>query len=255
MITQMDTLIFKLMRMKSKLLNFLNLSLVGIAMLTIECCQNVDTPTISNVDTEDANFGNFHNEVISNIFDKLPDSQSRSNGVSIAEIKDVCIEEATESAIAKDQLQYASSKITIQDVSSQTIVSIKNVMSNDDKEVIDGVVSMINQNISIEKIKKYILHSKLPGNKKDAANNFVDTYFSSKLYWEENGEAWINYINTNVVIGSRSRSSWYDDIYWDSVAFSDAYYAWYGTLSSGCNLYVGAGAAAVGSVAAVLNQL
>lgn len=232
--------------------------LLSIAMVVVTGCQNDDTPTIPGNDEESSKFGTFHNEVIKNIFDKLPSSLSRSNDgtVTISAIKEVCVEEATVSVLAKDaKLQYEPSKMTIAEVSSQTVESIQNAMSNEDREVVDGIVSLINQGSSLKTIKDFIAQCNLPNNKKEAAYNFLDTYISSKQYWEDNGAEWIDYINANVIVETGSRSSWYDRVSWGNVAFSDAYYAWYGTLSSGCNVYVGAGAAAVGSVASVLNQL
>lgn len=78
---------------------------------------------------------------------------------------------------------------------------------------------------------------------------------SSYDYWQENSDEWLSFLQENVEM---EYGVWNDikkklkTTDWNRVVFSDAYYAWFGTVSSGGNLIVGAGAAAVGSIFSAL---
>lgn len=227
-----------------------------LCMAFLASCANEDiNPSPTKDENKYGEFGFFHNDVIEDIFVSFPKNQTRGQQVSVAELKTICTDQATVSVISKDsQLLYQPSRITIQNISETPIDEIKANMTAADKSMIESIIRQLENGDSIVNIKAFVNASSLPLIKKEASLNFIDTYIASKNYWENNKDAWIEYIDENVEM-IRTRSRWYDKVSWGQVAFSDAYYGWYGTLSSGCNIYVGAGAAAVGSVFSVLNQI
>ena len=166
------------------------------------------------------------------------------------------IEEAAKDVLSKDEtLDYLNTKETIKTVASASISSIRTHMNHLDQEVIDMVIQDVSDGNSISSIKAKILKKELSQHKETAALNFAETYIASTDYWQENGANYVDYIDTNVIIvGKPGQSHWYDNIRWGDVALCDAYYAWYGTVTSGGNFYVGGGAAIVGSAFAVLNS-
>ncbi len=232
------------------------LSVIGIIFCFIIGCQSEDFNETSPINQSCLTFGQLHNEVIGEILYNLSTSPTRSSMMTEAEFKQQCIDYAVESVLERDSslsLQYVKSTIT--NISQRAVDDIRLSMSSYEKQVIDTVSRMISEEQTDVTIENYVYNSNLNLQQKQGVINFYDTYQSSSEYWAEHGKEWIAYIEENVDLSSGKRSSWYKRISWGQVAFSDAYYGWYGTVSTGGNIYVGIGAAAAGSIFSILNQM
>lgn len=243
--------------MKKTNLKFVPLALFGVVMLLLQSCSNETAPAIpEQKESQEANFGTVHNEVAAEILESLISFRSRGDCVTITAVHDACIEKATIATVAKDcNLQYAPTKIQITDISAPSVDAIKSTLSISDRSIVNGIMTLVSQKKDPSVIKRYVQNNSITAGQCEAALNFFETYEASVTYWEENKDEWIEYLNANVASQTQRESKWYDKIRWGDVAMSDAYYAWYGTVSTGGNIYVGAGAAAVGSVFTVLNQM
>lgn len=242
--------------MKNQFNQIMALCAIGILAIIISGCQNEDFSNENLQENLTSNFGVVHNEVIGEIYANLPQSKTRSATMTKGEFQSLCVEQAGISTLQRDNtLSPQLIERTIADVSLRTVDEIKVSMDDRDRQIIDAICIMIREGKNRSTIEGFIFNSNLNEQKTQAALNFYETYEASKTYWSEHGEEWICYIQENVELKPETRASWYEKISWSQVAFSDAYYGWQGTLASGCNVYVGAGSAAAGSIFSALNQL
>lgn len=206
------------------------------------------------------NFGVIHNEIIDEIFHSLSASTTRTSKMSKDEFMADCISEAAKTVISKDPtLSRQETEKTIANISMMPLEEIRLGMSDQDRQVIDSIASMLSNNIDANIIDDYIGTCHLDEQKIQAAKAFCETYQESLNYWNKCGAEWVEYIvqnvDVNVDVDEGVIGRWLDRISWKQVAFSDAYYGWYGMMSSGCNIYVGVGGAAAGLIFSALNQL
>lgn len=203
-----------------------------------------------------SNLGVIHNEIADEIFNSLSTSTTRTSKMTKDEFMSYCIQEAALSAVSKDPtLSRETAEPAITNISMKPVEEIRMEMDNQDCQIIDSVSIMLINNVDADVIGDYIERQNLDQQKFQAVKAFCETYQESILYWNKCGVDWMEYIITNVEVDERIMGKWFDRISWGQVAFSDAYYGWYGMMSSGCNVYVGIGGAAAGSIFSALNQL
>lgn len=202
------------------------------------------------------NVGVVHNEIVSEIFSNLSTAKTRTSRISKDEFMKDCIREAALSVVSKDStLSRQSAETTIANISMKPLDEIRMEMSDQDRQIIDSISGMLCNNTDANIIDDYIGMLHLHKQKLQAVKAFCETYQESLSYWNKCGAKWMEYIIENVDVDEGRIGRWLDKISWRQVAFSDAYYGWYGMMSSGCNIYVGVGGAAAGSIFSALNQL
>lgn len=243
--------------MKNPLYQFMVLCAISIlSILMMTGCQN---NSLSDEDIQKEtipNIGVLHNEILDNIFENLMTSATRSDKISAAEFQALCITEACKSVIEKDSsLNLQDVEDRLSEVSTLSVEDIKAHMDENDRYVIDAISQMLTQEITGADIREYILSSNLDEQKTQAALAFYETYEESKSYWKVNKETWINYIQTNVALDEPMTRGRFGHISWGQVIFADAYYGWYFMVSSGCNIVMGAGGAALGSAFTALGNM
>lgn len=140
-----------------------------------------------------------------------------------------------------DSLNYLVSdtyeNTSIEDISNTIPDNAKLYIDNflEDNEAYENILNLIISDNSLnDQIKQAIIC-------------FIMTYRASYDYWQANGNDWLDLTGVNVTRSIRFRFNWKD------FAFADAWWGYQGMLSSACNIYVGAGSAAVGSAFSCLH--
>lgn len=223
-------------------------------IIMTRCSQEESLSSGTNDSThETINFGQIHNDIIEDIIQNLKNGSTRVEEVSnLDSLRSYCIDRATSYVLSLDsELQYDQVRNQIKRMASVSEQYIKESMTNSDTQVVQTITQMIYNGNSQYLITNYIDNTSLPNIRKMAANNYNKTYHSSIEYWNREGNSWINYLKRY----PSKKLRWYEKISWGQVAFSDAYYGWFGTVNSAGNIYVGVGTAAVGSIFTILNQM
>lgn len=149
-----------------------------------------------------------------------------------------------------DQQREVSSKaysipITLEFINSLTITDICNQMSEAELIYTDRILQLDPEmSLKLEEMKKEILGDiSLSTVHKKAILAFLSLYEKAFAYWNVNYQKWIDLKRMYVNLVTTKAAGW---------VVADGYWGWYGTVSSGGNGLVGAGAAAVASMCAAM---
>lgn len=188
-------------------------------------------------------FAKIHNEGLEYIYESTHKLQTRTTeGVSFDFYS--AMVDATNSFIAMKVANTRTSPcdmvfVTKEMYDSISIEDIKARMSPKELEYTNFAIENMGE---IEPIVQNVAHdSELSENQKFAVICFLTTLEASKEYWEANIDKWI--IGEYGMMKTRARFEF--DL--KTVIGSDAYWGYTGLLQSGMNVYVGGGAAALGS--------
>ncbi|MCM1521945.1 MAG: hypothetical protein NC039_04760 [Muribaculaceae bacterium] len=240
--------------MKQKLIFISGFTLILFGLL-VSCYSE---PDCLNKHTQDIisarQIGKYHNQLINQTISSLNLRESRTGNKTIKSIKTEIFQEI----VTTCQNKYGLSDTDLNNLGRIAYTNIDSIRSNC-TEFETNIVEMCNKhildNVPFDDIYDYIEETELIESQKEALTAFVSTLESSTEYWATSRDDFFRYISGNLDenLLAESLDIQYRNIRWGDVAFSDAYYAWYGFVSSGCNVYVCVGASAVGSAFAVLN--
>lgn len=225
------------------------LFLVVMTLCFIACSSESEETQTTSVQsneliTQGRKFANIHNDCLENIYNSLISSKTRSTSThkfsksEVVKAANQYIAQHVSKTRANADENYITEKtyeISIEDIREQIpeyeLNYIEKILSTDGN----------NENI----LKDIINDNKLTISKKKAIICFSTTYNASSEYWQKNIYKWNNNIK-KVPVTRAIRFNWKE------VAFADAYWGYTGMLSSGLNVWVGGGAAAVGSALSCL---
>lgn len=225
-----------------------------LSVLLSSCSSNidetkVDTSSESELILKGKKFARVHNECLDYIYENTHKPQTRAtnkvNGDLFSDIVDTAnsfiAEKVAKTRTTSDGTMYVTKEM----YDSITIEDIKAQMSPIELEYTNMAVENIN---CIESLINQVAYDapELSDIQKQAVICFLTTLESSLEYWQENIDKW----KSDSDVGAQTRGHF--EFNWKEVAFADAYWGYTGMLSSGLNIYVGGGAAAVGSAFACL---
>lgn len=241
-----------------------------IVIATIISCSNNDEPIMPSADQstpalieKSKHFASLHNECIRKTLSELNTSFIHSNHITPASIHSNILL-IMDSYISEKHtyLRNISTNTcyidTISSITSTDISFIRESMSDTEIIYIDQGMTLLEAGEPLELLMIDVEQSELPEQNKEAILNFLSTLEASSEYWEQEGDEWIEFLENNLPEEELQKFSFFDKkgkIQWKQIAFADAYYGWFGTVSTGGNLIVGAGAAAAGSIFSALNFL
>lgn len=213
-----------------------------IGMFLLSCTNENETANPQSESKELINYGmefaSIHNDCLAYIHQGLTTAKTRGCVATNMEEKILSI---ANMYISEHCLTKTTSESLTQDMFSATIEDIQNKLSPKEKEYIEKALS--NQTFSFESlIKEVALDLELSEVSRQAVICFITTYQASSQYWNEHSSEWDELLNK-----PQTRATVAD------VAFADAWWGYQGFMSSGLNLWVGGGLAAVGSACAFLN--
>lgn len=223
-----------------KFLALTSVFVVMIGVLFSSCTNETETPQSES--NEQINYGmefaSIHNDCLAYIHQGLNSAKTR--GSITTDMEEMVISIANMYIAKHSSTRTTLDPLTL-DMFSTTIEDIQKTLSPKEKEYIEKVLS--NQTVSFESlIKEVALDLDLPEINRQAVICFITTYQASSQYWTEHSSEWEELLNK-----PQTRVSF------ASVAFADAWWGYQGLMSSGLNLWVGGGAAAVGSACAFLH--
>ncbi|MCH5310943.1 MAG: hypothetical protein J1E57_03160 [Prevotella sp.] len=226
------------------------------AVLTIllTACSSSYEEVSDNVSTENElifygqKFAKVHNECLDYIYESACNLQTRASNRDSIQLTDVIIN-ATNEFVARKCANTRSvfddtTYVTKEMYDTITIEDIKKQMSPKELEYTNKAIENIHSTESL--LKDVAYDPELSDIQKQAVICFLTTLKVSLEYWRENINKWKNSNN----VESQTRGHFRFD--WKEVAFADAYWGYTGMLSSGMNVYVGGGTAALGSAFACL---
>lgn len=194
--------------------------------------------------TQGEKFASIHNDCLASIYSSLISSKTRSSSFSPVTSQEVV--DAANKYIARHMsktrantneayVKEESYKTTIEDIRNQMssceLMYVNKILSDDKNG--DAVLESISKDNNLTEIQK------------KAVICFATTYKASSEYWQQNIDKWEK--NLKNVPSTRAVR-----FHWKEVALADAYWGYTGMLSSGLNIWVGGGAAALGSAFACL---
>lgn len=251
--------------------SFLFVITLTLAMATIahSCSSDDETPSpqtnqpTSTLIEKSKLFASLHNECIRKTLSDLNSTTIKSGQITPSLIhSNILI--FTDNYISEKHsfLRNTNTNIcyidTIKSITSNGISFIRNNMSDTEIVYVDQGMTLLETGEPLDLLMIDVEQSKLPEQNKEAILNFLSTLEASSEYWEAEGEEWIEFLENNLPDEELQNFTFFDKkgkIQWKQVAFADAYYGWFGTVSTGGNLIVGAGAAAAGSIFSALNFL
>lgn len=230
-----------------------NSGLIGVFALflfiSFTACSYMDeTAPFSNEDSEIVNYAEdfalAHNDCLDYCFKNLNSSTKASViftslekfNSKIAELANSYVESRTTIS-----LKSSSQFFTIETIHSITIPAIRNQMNDTELFFIDRILAeKPNERGTLDRIiSEVILDKTLSDLQKKAVCSFITVYEKSSTYWQKNLQDWLTLKTTLVPNHITTRlAAW---------IAADCYWGWYGTVASGGNGIVGAGAAAVAS--------
>lgn len=237
----------------------LKLGLIGVMtpflfILFTACSYTDETATSTTEDSEIVSYAEYfattHNECLDYCFEQLNTTTKASvTFASMNELNAEMVELAQSYVEAHTNLALKSNGqiLTIDFINSATISDIRNRMSDSELFFIDKTLAESpNRKDVFEKIISEVITDKtLTTLQKKAVCSFITVYQKSTAYWDKNRQDWLT-LKTNLVTHQITLrlAAW---------IAADCYWGWYGTVASGGNGIVGAGAAAVASGCMAMN--
>lgn len=177
-----------------------------------------------------------HNECLENIFNDFNLSTRNAIELESEEIKDRIVMSINDYLSSINQAQTRNTdvnKVHLTDY-NMTIEEIEKTLSEKEKYYIDKALS---HDIQLDVLLNQVCaDDMLEENNKQAVIGFITTLEASTEYWNEHLDEWYEYFGK-----PQSRASL------ETVAVADAWWAYQGLMSSGLNIIVGGGAAALAS--------
>lgn len=199
-----------------------------------------------------------HNQLLNETLTNLKQHSSRSGEQTLSDISDNALSYMIQRSIAntsRSEILLEEKQQIIRDLTNKEVPAIRQEMSEREIEFIDRAIYSVEQHQqAIDALLIEAAESDLPELHKEAVMNFLATLQSSEIYWEENDENWTEYLRTHLSQDDFEAFKLDDpNVPLMQVAFADAYYIWWGTLNSGCNMGIGLCCGAVGSLFTYLN--
>lgn len=225
-------------------------------MLTVSC-SNEENEMI-NFGNEDyeilvyaENFGKLHNECLDYCYDQLNSMKLRSskNFASEVEFYEKIVEfvnQYTKKEYSSSDLRNSNVFISLDLILSVTNEDIRKKMSSLELSYIDQIFMKepTDKKAIQELLLKLLTEKDLSNLQKKGVASFISVYQQSSEYWDERLQDWMNLKKNSIEQFKMTKvASW---------VVSDCYWGWFGTVSSGGNAIVGAGAATVASVCSAL---
>lgn len=239
--------------MRHYFVTFYYLGLIGLVLFLLPSCANdVETSSFTNEDSEIINyaekFADFHNECLDFCYQTFKiQTKTEMYFSSNEEFNERIVELVN---LYVDQQRGVSSKahsipLTLEFITSLTITDIRDQMSEAELIYIDRILQLDPaMSLRLEEMKKEILGDiSLSTVHKKAILAFLSLYEKSFAYWNVNYQKWIDLKSMYINLVTTKAAGW---------VVADCYWGWYGTVSSGGNGLVGAGAAAVASMCAAM---
>lgn len=177
-----------------------------------------------------------HNECLEKIFNDFNLSTRNAIELESEEIKDRIVMSINDYLSSINQAQTRNTdvnKVHLTDY-NMTIEEIEKTLSEKEKYYIDKALS---HDIQLDVLLNQVCADDvLEENNKQAVIGFITTLEASTEYWNEHLDEWYEYFGK-----PQSRASL------ETVAVADAWWAYQGLMSSGLNIIVGGGAAALAS--------
>lgn len=177
-----------------------------------------------------------HNECLKKIFNDFELSTRNAIDLEPEEIKENIIMSINDYLSSINQVQARNTdvnKIYLTDY-NMTIEEIAKTLSEKEKYYIDKALS---HDIQLEILLNQVCaDDMMEEDNKQAVIGFITTLEASTEYWNEHLDEWYEYFGK-----PQSRASL------ETVAVADAWWAYQGLMSSGLNIIVGGGAAALAS--------
>lgn len=217
-------------------------------ILFTACSYTDETATSTTEDSEIISYAEYfattHNECLDYCFEHLNHTTKASVTFAFMEDLNAKIAELAQSYVEAHTnlaLKSNSQIITMDFINSVTITDIRNRMNDTELFFIDKTLAESpNRKEVFDKIISEVIADKtLTTLQKKAVCSFITVYQKSAAYWDKNRQDWLT-LKTNLVPNQLTLrvAAW---------IAADCYWGWYGTVSSGGNGIVGAGAAAVAS--------
>lgn len=226
------------------------ISMMAVIVLALTACSSdteesqVSLTTNNKLIVQGKEFAKIHNDCLANIYISLISVKTRGKSVSIVPKSKII--EAANLYITKHKTQTRAAneiKYITEDMYKKNIEDLRKEIPNYELNYINRCISEKENSNSI--FKDVINDNKLSTERKQAIICFITTYEASSKYWQQNIQKW----DSNLMNGMTTRSVRFN---WRDVATADAYWGYMGMLSSGLNVWVGGGSAAVGSAFACL---
>lgn len=230
-----------------------NSGLIGVfaffLFISFTACSYMDeTASFSNEDSEIINYAEdfalAHNDCLDYCFKNLNSSTKASViFASLEEFNSKIAELANSYVEARTTISLKSGSpfFTMETINSVTIADIRNQMNDTELFFIDRILAeKPDAKETFDKISsEVVLDKTLSDLQKKAVCSFITVYEKSSTYWQKNLQNWLTLKTTLVPNPITTRlAAW---------IAADCYWGWYGTVASGGNGIVGAGAAAVAS--------
>lgn len=225
-------------------------------------CSNEETPTVSNetnaLISKARRVGDMHNQLLNEVLTNLNGQSSRSGVQTLSDIHDYALSYIAQRSIAtssRSETVLSENQQIIRDLTAKEVPAIRQEMSVKEIEFVDRAIYSIEmqQQQAIDTLLIEAAESDLPTLHKEAVMNFLATLQASEIYWDGNEEDWVEYLRTNLSAEDFEAFQLDTNARASQIAFADAYYMWWGTLGSGCNITVGVCCGAFGSLCTFLN--
>lgn len=234
-----------------------HLLMLIVLAIAVTSCSNEENEMVkfgnkdSDIVVYAENFGKMHNECLDYCYEQLVSVKLRSK-------KTFTSEKEFNEGLVKLVNQYIEEKKTIVGLKSHnesiTLDFIASVSNEDIREKMNSLeLSYIDQTLLLEPNNKKALQNlqlKLLAEKnltdlqKKAVASFISVYQKSSEYWITKHSYWMDLKMQSIdQFTTTKAAAW---------VVADCYWGWFGTVSSGGNGLVGAGAAAVASACAAL---
>lgn len=226
--------------------NLISFSLLATVLLSCSNGESLKEESTSELILKGKEFASLHNDCVEYVCSKLKQQKSRTTEENIDELMEYSLELAVDYFSQKDSRTKNEISDDVKQLLESSIYDIQGHMNETEMTIINQYLVDDSQP---EKWINYVIQDcNLDESKQQALINFICTYSASKEYWQEHNTEWID-ITGFEPSSSLSRGS----ANWGDVAFSDAYYGWWGAVSTG-NVAIAACTSAVGSIASYLNQ-
>ena len=177
---------------------------------------------------------------------KLRSSKNFASEVEFYEKIVEFVNQYTKKEYSSSDLRNSNVFISLDLILSVTNEDIRKKMSSLELSYIDQIFMKepTDKKAIQELLLKLLTEKDLSNLQKKGVASFISVYQQSSEYWDERLQDWMNLKKNSIEQFKMTKvASW---------VVSDCYWGWFGTVSSGGNAIVGAGAATVASVCSAL---
>lgn len=223
-----------------KLITFF--ALIAIVVINVSCVHEEQELNIKSSDVlieKGILLASFHNECLEKVYTDYINSLTRSMTDSPNLVKNQIVLSINNLINEKLFTRSESDYVNYDDYNSTSINEIIATVSEHEMQYINRSITAEPESLS-QILNEVSTDSILNVSQKQAVISFIATFDLSSEYWESHYQEWGDIFK---IAETRAIEATIQDI-----AFADAWWAYQGAMSSGFNVYVAGGAAALASI-------